>query len=101
MIVCELTGSDTATAHNIAVRSNAPVLKLCRALLDAGHSPDEPLEAYRGGTLCLRVASIGAAACLAVNARGTDFYRPRGVRTAPYVRPPIKIEQRITATSTA
>jgi len=50
-------------------------------LVEAGHDPSTPLEAYRGTTLCLRVRSIGAGARLTVR-EGPDgkphfaTYRP-------------------------
>ena len=36
-------------------------------VVEAGHDPATPLEAYRGDTLCLRVNSIGRAARLEAN----------------------------------
>ena len=63
-ICAELIGSDTCAALGLTVKSGAPVLVLCRKLIEAGHDPDTPLEAYRGDTLCLRVRSIGEAARL-------------------------------------
>jgi len=63
-ICAELTGSDTCAALGLTVKSGAPVLALCRKLIEAGHDPGTPLEAYRGDTLCLRVRSIGEAAGL-------------------------------------
>jgi hypothetical protein len=76
MIQAQLSGDDTCTALGITVRSSSPVLALCRKLVEAGHDPATPLEAYRGDTLCLRVRSIGRAAKLEVNSEGTGF-RPR------------------------
>jgi hypothetical protein len=77
----ELARDDTCTALGIIAHANAPVLALCRRLIEAGHDPARPLEAYRGATLCLRVRSIGEAACLTVkdDNRGTPrfaAYRP-------------------------
>jgi hypothetical protein len=64
MIRAELTGSDTCAELGMTVKSGAPVLVLCRKLVEAGHDPSMPLEAYRGDTLCLQVRSIGEAAGL-------------------------------------
>jgi hypothetical protein len=64
MIRAELTRSDTCTALGITAKSGSPVLALCRKLIEAGHDPSMPLEAYRGETLCLRVRSIGETARL-------------------------------------
>jgi hypothetical protein len=65
MIRGELLGLSQATAAGITVTGrHAPVLSLCRALIEAGHDPAIPLEAYRGAMLCLRVRSIGEGAAL-------------------------------------
>jgi hypothetical protein len=77
----EIIGQTQATACGVTVTGrNAPVLALCRALIDAGHDPDSPLEAYRGATLCLRVRSIGEGAKLTVSEATSDG-KPR---FAPY-----------------
>jgi hypothetical protein len=39
-----------------------PICQLARKLIRAGIEPDRPLEAYRNGTLALRVTSLAAAA---------------------------------------
>src|SRR4051812_33330936 len=65
-IRAEVAWTDTATAAGITVKARAPVLELCRRLIEAGHHPDSPLVAWRESVLCLRVKSIGAAAELAV-----------------------------------
>ena len=82
-IRAELVGSDTCTALGITVTSSSPVLGLCRQLVEAGHDPSTPLEAYRGETPALRVKSIGQAAGLEVNSGGKGF-KPR---PAPPVSP--------------
>jgi hypothetical protein len=91
-----IIGSNQAEANGVTARSHAPVLGLCRALLEAGHDPDTPLEAYRGTTLCLKVRSIGEGARLTVKETTRDgkprfvTYRPGpdgagSVRGQPYV----------------
>jgi hypothetical protein len=60
----ELVGSSTATALGITGRGNAPVLDLCRKLVGAATDQDQPLEAFRGSTLCLTIRSIREAAGL-------------------------------------
>jgi hypothetical protein len=62
----EIVGSNQAEANGVTARGHAPVLALCRALIEAGYDPDTPLEAYRGNTLCLRVRSIGEGGRLTV-----------------------------------
>jgi hypothetical protein len=82
VIRAELAGDDYATAYGIVARGSSPVLKLCRLLVDAGHDPSTPLEAWRNGVLCLCVCSIGEAADLRVNNKGTAFVRSAAVPTA-------------------
>jgi hypothetical protein len=73
-------GHTIAAACEISVRGRAPVLSLCRKLIQAGHDPAAPAEAYRGSTLCLHIRSIGEAAELGI-------YEPAsggGPRLMPY-----------------
>jgi len=72
-------------ACGIVGRGPSPVLKLCRLLVDAGHDPAAPLEAWRGGVLCLRVRSIGEAAGLRVASHGAGFERIPECTAAPPV----------------
>jgi hypothetical protein len=65
-IRAELTGSDRCHALGISVRSAAPVLSLCRALVEVGHDLAIPLEAWRDDVCCIRVRSIGEGARLTV-----------------------------------
>ena len=85
-IRAELAWSDTATARGIVARGSTPVLNLCRQLVEAGHDPRLPLEAWRGGTLCLHVRSIGEAAGLQIGGNGVGFRCPEEVGTAPPMR---------------
>jgi hypothetical protein len=80
----EIVGSDYCEAEGIAVRSPAPVLE--RQLIAAEYDPARPLLAYRADTLCLKVRTIGEAAGLKVNSKGTGFAPYRAVRTASPVR---------------
>src|SRR5262245_19289382 len=81
LVRADLVGTDTAIAAGIRATGHAPLLTLCRWLVEAGHDPSTPLEVYRGTTLCLRARSIGAAARLTVR-KGPDgkprfaTYRP-------------------------
>jgi hypothetical protein len=82
VILAELTGSDRCTALGITVNAYAPVLSLCRQLVAAGHDPAMPLDGYRGGVLALQVRSIGEAAGLDINSKGTGFVRLRSPEKA-------------------
>jgi hypothetical protein len=82
----ELIGSRRCSAVGITATGNAPVLTLCRRLIEAGHDPAARLEAYRGTTLCLCVRSIGEGARLTVH-EGDG--RPRFVRLTRDVGPPV------------
>jgi hypothetical protein len=70
-------------AFGIEARS---VLAMCRALVAQGCDPESTLAAYRGRTLCLAIKTIGTAARLEVNTKGTGFVRAPAVRTAPPMR---------------
>jgi len=85
-IRAQLTGSDTAHVLDVTVRGHAPILKLCCVLVARGHDPATPLEAYRAKILSLRIASVGTAARLTINSKGTGFAPSRAVRTAPPAR---------------
>jgi hypothetical protein len=96
-IRAELSGGRRCSAVGITATGNAPVLALCRRLIEAGHDPALPLEAYRGTTLCLRVRSIGEGAKLTVyeGTRGRPRFKLTGVlvhldgRILRHVGPPI------------
>jgi hypothetical protein len=86
IIHAELFGDDCCSALGLDVRAAAPVLTVCRTLVEAGHDPATPLEAFRGPTLCLRIRSIGEAAGLEINANGTGFRRRRATDAASPMR---------------
>ena len=93
IIRAELIGSDRCSALGMDVRSSAPVLALCRALLTAGEDPNRPLHAYRGDVPCLGVRSIGEGARLTIedDRRGRPRLRrlrngARGCGAGPPVR---------------
>lgn len=88
----ELVGSDTCSiTAGITARGSAPVLALCRKLIESGVAPGRPLHVYRGDTLALHVRAIGEAAALEINGRGAGFKRAVPVGTAPPVRLPAKV----------
>jgi hypothetical protein len=70
----ELSGSTICSAAGQVAIGHTPVLALCRELIEAGHDPSTPIEVYRGGTLALRICSIGEGARLTVDEHnGTRF----------------------------
>lgn len=86
VIRAELVGSDTCIACSISVTAAAPVLALCKALVEGGKDPSDSLEAFRGATLCLRVPNIGAVARVEINSKGTGLIARRAVRAASPMR---------------
>jgi hypothetical protein len=84
----DLAGSNACTAVGVTARGNAPILALCRRLIEAGHDPATPMQVYRGDTLALTVRSIGEGAKFTVEER--DGQRPRFGPWKP--RPPIGVE---------
>lgn len=74
MIRAEITGSNRCDAAGYTATGYAPVLALCRKLVEAGFDPATPLQAYRGDTLCLTVSSIGCGAKYSVG--DNRFGRP-------------------------
>jgi hypothetical protein len=75
-IRASLISSDRCEVDGIVARGHAPVLGLCRALLEAGYDPCRPLHAYRGNTVALKIRSIqGAAFTVEDNRRGTPTFR--------------------------
>jgi hypothetical protein len=72
-IRAELIADDSCSALGMTVRGPAPVLALCRLLVEARHDPARPLEAWRGNVRCLRIRSIGAAAALRIGTHGVGF----------------------------
>jgi hypothetical protein len=88
-IRAEIVGSDTCAALGITTTGHAPVLALCRKLVDAGVDPVTPLEAWRGDVLCLKVRSIAQGAALEVRpaSGGTPvFIRRESARRASPMR---------------
>ena len=82
----DLTGAEICTSMGLTARASTPILALCRELLAAGVDPDQALEVYRGATLALQIRSIGEAAGLEVNSKGTGFVPLRAVRAASPMR---------------
>ena len=88
-IYAVLKGDDYCEAEGISARCPAPVLALCRKLVEAGYGPGTPLEAWRGPTLCLRIRTIGQAAKLTVRTAGNGCpifaleHGGKGARASP------------------
>jgi hypothetical protein len=86
-IRADLIGSDQCRAAGITAHGASPILALCRELVAATVDPNRPLHAYRGDVLCLVIRSIGEAAHLDVNSKGSGFTKCRvPVPTAPPMR---------------
>ena len=67
IIRADLCGLDRCSALGITANSAAPVLALCRKLIEAGCNPASSLEVFRGDVLALkRISSIGEAGRLTV-----------------------------------
>jgi hypothetical protein len=60
-------------------------LCLCRALLDAGADPNQPLHAFRGDVLALTIRTLADGARLEVSQHGTGFSARRERRAAPSI----------------
>jgi hypothetical protein len=84
-IIAAITGSDTAAALGITVRSCSPLLCLCRALLDAGADPNRTLHALRGDLLALTIRTLADGGRLEINQHGTGFTARRERRAAPSI----------------
>jgi hypothetical protein len=90
-IHAELIADNTCSALGMTVRGPAPLLALCRLLVEAGHDPATPLEAWRaGGGPCLRIRSIGAGARLRVSTHGGGFERLPGSAGACTAASPVR-----------
>jgi hypothetical protein len=89
-IRAEISESNQCDAQGHTVKTSAPVLAMCRKLVEAGFDPATPLHAYRGGTLCLKVSSIcwGALAVpWAITGSGLPCSNAVGIRLKVLFRP--------------
>ena len=78
MIIAQLSSDSIASALDITVTAETPVLALCRKLIESStYASSTPLDAYRGATLRLRVRSIGEAAQLQMGTTGSGSPRFR------------------------
>ena len=50
----EIIRSNQCVSEGYSVTASAPVLAMCRKLIEARYDPATPLHAYRGDTLCAR-----------------------------------------------
>jgi ribosomal protein L19 len=85
-IRAKLIADESCSALGITVRGPAPVLALCRRLVEVGHDPATAIEAWRGDVLCLQIRSIGQAAQLRLATHGIGFERLCGCTGASPVR---------------
>jgi hypothetical protein len=78
--IIALSSDSIATALGFTVTAGAPVLALCRKLVESStYASSTPLNAYRGDTLSLKVRSIGEAAELRMDTatNGSPLFRRR------------------------
>ena len=68
-IIASLVGSDLCHCEGLTVQHNAPILAMCRRLVEEGYDPTRPLLAFRGSELAMRVKTIGYGAHWCVSAR--------------------------------
>jgi hypothetical protein len=81
-----LIGDYTCHVGNLTTNADTPIFEMCRLLLLHGYTADRPLLVFRGSTLAVTVRTIREGARLAVNGKGSAFYRLRKVCIAPPVR---------------
>jgi hypothetical protein len=87
VITGRLDGSDHACSEGISATGTAPVLALCRKLVEHGYDPATPIHVFRGDVVALIIRSIGEAAQLEINAYGTGFRSRREADAGPSVAP--------------
>lgn len=58
-IIASVVGCDLCHAEGHTVKHPAPILAMCRHLVEAGYDPKRPLLAFRGSELAMHVKSIG------------------------------------------
>ena len=96
IIRAELIGSNTCSAAGMIAVGPAPVLALCRQLVETSIDPDAVLEVYRGDQLALVVRGIGQAAKLTVRESTRDG-QPRFARLSSDGPAPVrKLSRRAT-----
>jgi hypothetical protein len=84
-IRAELIGSDCCSGVGLVARGSAPVLALCRKLIEAGDNSTTALEVWCCNTLTLTIRPIDEGARLEVSPRGVGFVRRPDVRGSSYV----------------
>ena len=93
IIRAELSKSDACTAEGFTVRATAPVLAMCRKLMEAGYTPTRPLHAYRGDVLCLKVRTLWEGAQLECQDGGGFRLLERRTRDESDGEPPSEEER--------
>jgi hypothetical protein len=98
-ILAQIVGDDSCAAEGFTATGHAPILALCRKLIEASFDPRRPLHAYRGTMLCLTVRSLREGAALAVKTggNGSPIFAPvEGAEASP-TRLPVKSAKSLTA----
>jgi hypothetical protein len=85
-IKARLIGGYTCHVDSLTTNAEQPIFEMCRLLLRHGYSAERPLLVFRGKTLAITVRTIREGAGLAVNGKGSAFYRLRKVCIASPAR---------------
>ena len=84
-IRAELAGASTCSALSVTIESSAPVISLCRRLIEAGHDPATAMQVFRGDVLALIVRSIGEGAGLRIGSHAVGFARDPECGASPSI----------------
>jgi hypothetical protein len=84
-ILAQIVGDDSCAAEGFTATGHAPILALCRKLIEASFDPRRPLHAFRGTMLCLTVRSLreGAALIVKTSGNGAPVFAPLDGAAAP------------------
>jgi hypothetical protein len=84
-ILAYIVGDDSCVAEGFTATGHAPILALCRKLIEASFDPRRTLHAYRGTTLCIKVRTLreGAALTVKTSGNGTPVFAPLEGAAAP------------------
>jgi hypothetical protein len=84
-IRAKLFGSTTCTCVGLTVCADAPVLEMCRKLVQLGLDPKTKLDVFQHGTHSITVGEISPAAELKIAGNGVGFVTKRRRQASPTV----------------